>query len=104
MYSGAHHTVNFIAMYSKEKLYIYTGEAIHKSSLHSIQLGRFDVVRIDSTFSWTTQYLAVRPVKYGHTVYSVYLENLMPYEEFPEDVPKIEIYLIEKRCYEVQSR
>lgn len=72
-------------MVNKDKLYIYTGEDIHKSSLHPIQLGTFDVVRIDSTFSWTTQYLAVRPVKYGHTIYSVYLEDLMPYEEFPED-------------------
>jgi len=73
-------------MHSKEKLYIYTGEAIHKSSLHPIQLDTLDVVRIDSTFSWTTKYLTVRPVIGGHTAYSVYLEDLMPYEEFPEDM------------------
>jgi len=74
-------------MHSKEKLYIYTGEAIHKSSLHPIQLNTLDVVCIDSTFSWTTKDLVVRPVKYGHTTYSVYLEDLIPYEEFPEDDP-----------------
>ena len=73
-------------MVCKDKLYIYTGEDIHKSSLHPIQLGTFDVVRIDSTFSWTTQYLIVRPVIGGHTTYSVYVGDLIPYEEFPEDV------------------
>jgi hypothetical protein len=72
-------------MHSKEKLYIYTGEAIHKSSLHPIQLDTLDVVRIDSTFSWTTKYLIVRPVTGEHTTYSVYLEDLIHYEEFPED-------------------
>ena len=73
-------------MHSKEKLYIYTGEAIRKSSLHPIQLDTLDLVRIDSTFSWTTKYLTVRPVKYGHSIYSVYFHDLIPYEEFPEDM------------------
>lgn len=79
-------------MLFKEKLYIYTGEAIHKSSLHPIQLNTLDVVCIDSTFSWTTKDLVVRPVKGEHTTYSVYFQDLMPYEEFPEDIFESVVY------------
>ena len=79
-------------MFFKEKLYIYTGETIHKSSLHPIQLDVFDVVSIDHTFHLNSAHLIVRPIKGGHTPYTVYFQDLMPYEEFPEDVFESVVY------------
>ena len=41
------------------------------------------------------------PASNNFSVSSKYFEH---YQLFPEDVPEIEIYLLEKRRYEVQSR
>jgi hypothetical protein len=74
-------------MHSKGELYIYKGpnivEPVHRNNA---KLNTLDIVTI--TGHNGNLYVLVAPLKVGYTgTFLVYVGDLLPYEEFPEDDP-----------------
>ena len=68
----------------KGEVYIYAG----LFSLHSDgkkKLKRFDIVIVYQVYSWTDKYVLIEHSQKGG-IYGVDVNDLIPYEEFPEDV------------------
>lgn len=68
----------------KGEVYIYAG-LFTLDSDGKKKLKRFDIVIVYTVYSWTDQYVSVEHSQKGG-IYAVDVDDLIPYEEFPEDV------------------
>jgi hypothetical protein len=73
-------------VHSKEKLYIYKGpNIVDPINRNNAKLNTLDIVTI--TGHNGNLYVLVTPLKGGYTGrFLVYIGDLIPYKEFPEDV------------------
>lgn len=69
----------------KGEVYIYAGLFTLDSDGEK-KLKRFDIVIVYTVYSWTDKYVSVEHSQKGG-IYAVDVDDLIPYEEFPEDDP-----------------